>query len=43
MGSKGEIYDEIVRRLICDTAWKKLEERWNKILEKDDFIPFEEL
>lgn len=43
LGSKGETYDEIVRRLIHDATWKKLDERWNKILEKDEFIPFEEL
>ncbi|MEA2054410.1 MAG: hypothetical protein U9O96_04755 [Candidatus Thermoplasmatota archaeon] len=43
MHSEGETYDEIVRRLISDAAWKKLDERWNKILEEDKFIPFGEL
>ena len=43
MGSKGESYERIVRRLIKEAAMKRLNDRWNKILEEDDFIPLEEL
>lgn len=42
-GEKGESYDAILRRLIRDAGWKKLDARWNKILEEDEFIPFEDL
>lgn len=43
MGEKGESYDAIIRRLIRDAGWKKLDAKWNRILEEDDFIPLEEL
>jgi Arc/MetJ-type ribon-helix-helix transcriptional regulator len=43
LGEKGESYDEIIRTLIKEVGWKKLDERWNKILERDEFIPFDEL
>lgn len=43
MGEKGESYDAIIRRLIREAGWKKLDARWNKILEEDDFIPLEDL
>jgi hypothetical protein len=43
MGEKGESYDKIIRRLIKEVGWKKLDARWNRILEEDDFIPLEEL
>jgi len=43
MGDKGESYDKIIRRLMKEAGWKKLDARWNRILEEDDFIPLEEL
>ena len=43
LGTKGETYDNIVRKLIKRHAWKKMDERWNKILAEDEFIPLEEL
>ena len=43
LGEKGESYDEIIRKLIERAAWKELEERWNRILEGDEFIPLDEL
>jgi len=43
IASKGQTYDEIIRELIRRAAIKKLDERWNKILESDEFIPFEKL
>ena len=42
-GEKGESYDNIVRRLIEETSWKELDQRWNKILEEDEFISLDEL
>jgi hypothetical protein len=43
LGTKGETYDSIVKKLIKRYAWKKMDERWNKILAEDEFIPLEEL
>ena len=43
LGEKGESYDHIIKRLIEKAAWKKLDERWNRILNEDDFIPLDEL
>ena len=43
LGEKGESYDTIIRSLIEEVGWERLDERWNKILEKDEFIPFDEL
>ncbi len=42
-GRKGETYDEIVRRLLEEVGWERLDERWNRILEEDEFIPLEDL
>ncbi len=43
LGEKGESYDVIIARLIKEASWKKLDERWNRILEEDEFIPLDEL
>jgi hypothetical protein len=43
LGEKGESYDAIIRRIIREAAIKKLDERWNAILENDEFIPLDEL
>jgi hypothetical protein len=43
LGKKGETYDVIIKKLIKRYAWKKMDERWNKILAEDEFIPLEEL
>ena len=43
LGSKGETYDVIIKKLIERHAWKKMDERWNKILAEDDFIPLDDL
>ena len=42
-GEKGESYDHIIRRLIEDVSWKELDNRWNKILEEDEFISMDDL
>ena len=42
-GEKGESYDHIIRRLIEDVSWKELDNRWNKILEEDEFISLDDL
>jgi len=43
VGEKGESYDAIIRRLIEKAGWKGLDDRWNAILEQDEFIPLESL
>ena len=43
LGEKGESYNQIIKRLIKMAAIKKMDERWNKILENDEFIPLDEL
>ena len=43
LGMKGETYDLIIKKLIKRFAWKKLDEEWNEILTKDEFIPLDEL
>lgn len=43
LGSKGESFDDIVRRLVGEASIKKLDRRWNRILEKDEFIPLDEV
>ncbi|MFP4608510.1 MAG: DUF7557 family protein [Candidatus Natronoplasma sp.] len=43
LGEKGESYDDIIRSLIKEKQIEKLDDRWNWILEEDDFIPLEEL
>ena len=42
-GEKGESYDHIIRRLIKDVSWKELDNRWNRILEEDEFISMDDL
>ena len=43
LAEKGESYDTIIRKLIKEASWKKLDKRWNKILQEDSFIPLDEL
>lgn len=43
IGTKGETYDFIIKKLIKRFAWKKLDDEWNKILSNDDFITLDEL
>lgn len=43
LGTKGETYDSIIQKLLQRFAWKKLDEKWNKILSEDEFIPLNEL
>jgi hypothetical protein len=43
LGTKGETYDIIIKKLIKRFAWKKLDQEWNKILAQDEFIPLNEL
>lgn len=42
-GEKGESYNNIIRKLIKEAGWKKLDNQWNKILENDEFISLDEL
>lgn len=43
LGEKGESYNHIIQRLIEKAAWKELDDRWNKILNEDEFITLDEL
>ena len=43
LGTKGETYDSIIKKLIKKFAWKKLDDEWNKILATDEFISLDEL
>ena len=43
LGTKGETYDSVIKKLLKRFAWKKLDEEWNKILTQDEFIPLDEL
>jgi len=43
LGVKGETYDSVIRKLLQRFAWKKLDDKWNKILAEDEFIPLDEL
>ena len=43
LGEEGASYDSIIRTLIEEVSWKRLDERWNKILTEEEFIPFDEL
>lgn len=43
LGSKGETYDSIIKKLVKRFAWKKLDDTWNQILANDEFIPLDEL
>ena len=43
LGTKGETYDSIIKKLIKRFAWKKLDDEWNKILANDEFISLDEL
>lgn len=43
IGEKGESYDLIIRKLIEEVGIQELDNRWNKILADDKFIPLDEL
>ncbi len=43
MGEKGESYDEIIQDLIKEYNAKRVDKKWNKILEENEFISLNEL
>jgi len=43
LGIKGETYDSIIRKLLQRFAWKKMDDKWNKILVKGEFISLDDL
>ncbi len=43
LGEKGESYDTILNRLLKEVGWHRLDQRWNAILEEDEFIPLDDL
>ncbi|HIJ06605.1 hypothetical protein [Methanocalculus sp.] len=42
-GKEGESYDAIIRKLLSEVNWKNLNERWNTILETEEFLPLDAL
>jgi hypothetical protein len=42
-GKKGETYDEIIRHLIERASLKELDDRWNRILREEKFVPLDQL
>ena len=42
-GKKGDTYDDILRRLVEQASMRELDERWNRILRDEKFIPLDEL
>ena len=43
LGEKGESYDEIIQDLIKEYNAKRVDKKWNKILEENEFISLNEL
>lgn len=37
-GEDSESYDTIIRKLLSEVNWKNLNERWNTILETEEFL-----
>jgi hypothetical protein len=43
LGEKGESHDSLIRALLEESSWKRLDDRWNRILTDDEFIPLDDL
>jgi predicted CopG family antitoxin len=43
LGAKGQTYDEVIKELIERASIRELDERWNKILKDERFIPLDDL
>ena len=43
LGRRGESYNTVIKRLLRELAFKRLDDRWNKILEGEEFISAEDL
>jgi len=39
MGRKGGSYDAVIRELLREANGKVLDERWNNIVDEDEFVP----
>ena len=42
-GEKGESCDYIIHKLIEEVDWRASDNRWNRILETERFMPLDEL
>jgi predicted CopG family antitoxin len=42
LASKGETYDDLLRRLVADARARLLYEREKRILETEEFVPLDE-
>ena len=43
LGAKGQTYDEVIKELIERASIGELDERWNRILKDEKFIPLDDL
>jgi transcriptional regulator len=43
LAEKGETYDEVVLRLIHRAALNEQDDRWNRILREEEFVPLEDV
>lgn len=43
LADKGETYDAVVLRLIHRAALKQQDDRWNRILREEEFVPLKDV
>jgi len=43
LGRRGESYNDVIKNLLREVAFKRLDDRWNRILADEEFISAEEL
>jgi len=43
LGSKGQTYDDVIRDLLERASIRELDDRWNRMLADEEFIPLEEV
>ncbi len=43
LGSKGQTYDDLIRDLIERASIRNLDDRWNRVLADEEFIPLEKV
>jgi len=43
LGAKGQTYDEVIKNLTERASIRELDERWNRILKDEKFIPLDDL
>jgi predicted CopG family antitoxin len=43
LGSKGQTYDDVIRDLLERASIRELDDRWNRMLADEEFIPLEKV